>query len=70
MFRPGGTVVRLETLSGRFLYAIEVSPATISISARQMCIAQPGRGAVRMTAVTPPDKLSVLRSDRLLRGSR
>ena len=53
----GGVITRIETLAGRFLYAIEVESCgdTFDLCPADACIAQPGRAAVRMTAVAPPD---------------
>src|SRR3569833_4172409 len=54
----GGTLLRIETLRGRFLYAIEVEPggASFDLCPAAACLAQPGRKAIQMTAVTPsPD---------------
>jgi glutathione synthase/RimK-type ligase-like ATP-grasp enzyme len=55
----GGAIVRVETLGGRFLYAIEVeSPSdSFDLCPADACLAQPGRAAVRMTAVQPPAEL-------------
>jgi glutathione synthase/RimK-type ligase-like ATP-grasp enzyme len=55
----GGTIVRVETLGGKFLYAIEVESGSDSfdLCPADACLAQPGRVAVRMTAVTPPPEL-------------
>jgi glutathione synthase/RimK-type ligase-like ATP-grasp enzyme len=51
----GGTILRIETLGGRFLYAIEVESGgdNFDLCPADACVAQPGRAAVRMTAVTP-----------------
>jgi glutathione synthase/RimK-type ligase-like ATP-grasp enzyme len=51
----GGTILRIETLGGRFLYAIEVETGgeSFDLCPADACLAQPGRAAVRMTAVTP-----------------
>ena len=51
----GGTVIRLETLGGNFLYAIEVESGgdNFDLCPADACVAQPGRKAIRMTAVTP-----------------
>ena len=51
-----GTIIRLETLGGRFLYAIEVesSGETFDLCPADACIAQPGRAAIGMRAVDPP----------------
>ncbi|HEX8239209.1 MAG TPA: alpha-L-glutamate ligase [Allosphingosinicella sp.] len=55
----GGTIVRIETLGGRFLYAIEVESGgdSFDLCPADACLAQPGRSAVRMTAVTPAREL-------------
>jgi glutathione synthase/RimK-type ligase-like ATP-grasp enzyme len=55
----GGSIVRVETLDGRFLYAIEVASGgdSFDLCPADACLAQPGRDAVRMTAVTPPPEL-------------
>lgn len=52
----GGTILRIETLRGNFLYAIEVESSgdTFDLCPADACIAQPGRAGVRMTAVAPP----------------
>jgi glutathione synthase/RimK-type ligase-like ATP-grasp enzyme len=55
----GGTITRVETLGGKFLYAIEVESAgdSFDLCPADACLAQPGRAAVRMTAVTPRPEL-------------
>jgi len=52
----GGTIVRIETLGGNFLYAIEVESNgdSFDLCPADACVAQPGRKAIRMAAVTPP----------------
>ncbi|NUR45375.1 MAG: alpha-L-glutamate ligase [Sphingomonas sp.] len=52
----GRTIIRIETLGGRFLYAIEVESSgnSFDLCPADACVAQPGRKAIRMTAVTPP----------------
>src|SRR3954469_18973009 len=52
----GGTILRMETLGGNFLYAIEVDSKgdSFDLCPADACVAQPGRKAIRMTAVTPP----------------
>jgi glutathione synthase/RimK-type ligase-like ATP-grasp enzyme len=54
-----GTIVRAETLVGKFLYAIEVESGgdSFDLCPADACLAQPGRAAVRMNAVTPPTEL-------------
>jgi len=54
----GGTILRIETLGGRFLYAIEVETGgdSFDLCPADACVALPGRKAIQMTAVTPsPD---------------
>jgi glutathione synthase/RimK-type ligase-like ATP-grasp enzyme len=55
----GGTILRLETLGGKFLYAIEVESQgeSFDLCPADACIAQPGRAAIPMAAVTPPAEL-------------
>jgi glutathione synthase/RimK-type ligase-like ATP-grasp enzyme len=54
----GGTIVRVETLGGAFLYAIEVeSGGGFDLCPADACIATPGREAIRMTAITPSPAL-------------
>ena len=52
----GGTITRIETLGGCFLYAIEVESSgdSFDLCPADACVAQPGRKAIRMTAVAPP----------------
>jgi glutathione synthase/RimK-type ligase-like ATP-grasp enzyme len=52
----GGVITRVETLGGKFLYAIEVESGgdNFDLCPADACLAQPGRQAVRMTAVRPP----------------
>jgi glutathione synthase/RimK-type ligase-like ATP-grasp enzyme len=51
----GGTILRIETLGGRFLYAIEVESSgdSFDLCPADACVTQPGRKAIRMTAITP-----------------
>jgi glutathione synthase/RimK-type ligase-like ATP-grasp enzyme len=52
----GGTILRIETLGGNFLYAVEIesSGEDFDLCPADACLARPGRAAIRMTAVTPP----------------
>ena len=52
----GGTIFRIETLGGSFLYALEVESGgdSFDLCPADACIAQPGRAAISMRAVTPP----------------
>jgi glutathione synthase/RimK-type ligase-like ATP-grasp enzyme len=55
----GGSILRIETLGGRFLYAIEVESGgeSFDLCPADACVAAPGRKAIRMRAVTPPAEL-------------
>jgi glutathione synthase/RimK-type ligase-like ATP-grasp enzyme len=66
----GGTILRIETLGGRFLYAIEVESGgeNFDLCPADACIAQPGRKAVRMTAITPSVEL-IEAAERIARAA-
>lgn len=51
----GGTILRIETLGGKFLYALEVesSADTFDLCPADACLARPGQAAIAMTATTP-----------------
>jgi glutathione synthase/RimK-type ligase-like ATP-grasp enzyme len=55
----GGTILRIETLRERLLYAIEIesSGEDFDLCPADACIARPGRSAIGMTAVTPSPEL-------------
>jgi hypothetical protein len=55
----GGTILRIETLGGNFLYAIEVESSgdSFDLCPADACVAQPGRKAIRMAAVMPAPQL-------------
>ncbi len=66
----GGSIARVETLAGRFLYAIEVESAEDSydLCPADACLARPGRAAVRMRAVTPPAE-AIEAAERIVRSA-
>jgi len=66
----GGVITRVETLGGRYLYAIEVESGgdSFDLCPADACLAQPGRSAVRMTAVTPPADL-IEAAERIARSA-
>jgi glutathione synthase/RimK-type ligase-like ATP-grasp enzyme len=55
----GGVITRIETLGGKFLYAIEVESGgdNFDLCPADACLAAPGRTATRMTAVTPAPEI-------------
>jgi glutathione synthase/RimK-type ligase-like ATP-grasp enzyme len=66
----GGTITRIETLGGNFLYAIEVesSGESFDLCPADACVAQPGRAAVRMSAVTPAAEI-IAAAERIARAA-
>lgn len=57
----GDTILRIETLGGRFLHALEVEsrPGNFDLCPADACLAQPGRAAIAMRAVTPGPEIVV-----------
>jgi glutathione synthase/RimK-type ligase-like ATP-grasp enzyme len=55
----GGSIIRMETLGGKFLYAIEVESGgdNFDLCPADACVAAPGRTAIRMAAVDPGAEL-------------
>ncbi len=54
-----GRIIRMETLAGRFLYAIEVETGgdSFDLCPADACVAAPGRTAIRMAAHQPSPEL-------------
>ena len=55
----GGTILRVETLGGRFLYALEVDSGgeSFDLCPADACLARPGNAAIAMRAVDPPAEI-------------
>jgi glutathione synthase/RimK-type ligase-like ATP-grasp enzyme len=53
----GGSIIRLETLGGRFLYAIEVESGGDNFDLCPADACAVTRGPIRMAAVTPPTEI-------------
>ncbi|HWC56040.1 MAG TPA: alpha-L-glutamate ligase [Sphingomicrobium sp.] len=66
----GGTIIRIETLRGNFLYAIEVqsSGEDFDLCPADACLARPGRAAIKMSAVTP-DANIIEAAERIARAA-
>ena len=62
----GGTITRIETLGGRYLYAIGVESGgdSFDLCPADACVAAPGRRAIRMEKVDPSTDL-VLAAERI-----
>ena len=57
----GGVITRIETMGGRFLYAIEVESSgdNFDLCPADACVSAPGRKAIAMTSVIPaPDVIA------------
>ena len=65
----GGTITRIETLRGNFLYAIEVQSGgeDFDLCPADACVARPGRAAIKMSAVTPDARI-VEAAERIARA--
>ena len=65
-----GSIIRIETLGGRFLYAIEIESRAdnFDLCPADACVAQPGRKAIRMAAVTPAPEL-IEAAERIARAA-
>ena len=66
----GGLVTRIETLNGRFLYAIDIeSPAgSFDLCPADACEVGRGPGAIQMTRADPPPAL-IAAAERIARGA-
>lgn len=66
----GGSITRIETLGGNFLYAIEVESRddNFDLCPADACLARPGRAAIRMAAVTPADHI-IEAAERIARSA-
>src|SRR5947209_11831084 len=55
----GGTILRIETLRERFLYALEIESGAESfdLCPADACLARPGRAAIRMNATMPTPEI-------------
>jgi ribosomal protein S6-L-glutamate ligase RimK-like protein len=49
----GGRIVRVETLGGRFLYAVSVESGAFDLCLADVCLVEPGRPSFAFEAVTP-----------------
>jgi glutathione synthase/RimK-type ligase-like ATP-grasp enzyme len=54
-----GSILRVETLGGEYLYALQVESSgdSFDLCPADACVAQPGRAAIAMESVTPADSI-------------
>ncbi len=66
----GGSILRIETLGGRFLYALEVETAgeSFDLCPADACVAAPGRSAVLMRKAEPPREI-IAAAERIARAA-
>jgi glutathione synthase/RimK-type ligase-like ATP-grasp enzyme len=66
----GGVITRIETLGGKFLYAIEVESGgdSFDLCPADACVSAPGRAAIRMSAVQPTPEI-VQASERIAQAA-
>jgi len=66
----GGTILRIETLGGNFLYALEVESSgdTFDLCPADACAVERGPASIRMTAITPSPEL-VNAAERIARAA-
>jgi glutathione synthase/RimK-type ligase-like ATP-grasp enzyme len=65
----GGTIVRVETLGGNYLYALEIeSGSSFDLCPADACVAAPGRAVVAMRAFEPPPEI-VEAAERIARAA-
>lgn len=51
----GGRIVRVETLGGKFLYAVSVESGGFDLCLADVCMVAPGKASLALEAITPPD---------------
>lgn len=66
----GETILRVETLGGEFLYALEIESSgdSFDLCPADACVAQPGRAAIGMQAVVPAPELAAA-AERIARAA-
>jgi len=53
----GDRIVRVETLNGRFLYAVSVESGGFDLCLADVCMAEPGKASLALEAVVPPPEV-------------
>lgn len=53
----GGRIVRVETLGGKFLYAVKVESGAFDLCLADVCLIEPGKPSFAFEAVTPPPEV-------------
>jgi len=53
----GDRIVRVETLNGRFFYALSVESGGFDLCLADVCMAEPGKASLALEAVVPPPEV-------------
>ena len=65
----GNRIVRVETLNGRFLYAVSVESGGFDLCLADVCMVAPGKASLALEAVTPPPEV-ITASEAIARAAR
>jgi hypothetical protein len=65
----GNRIVRVETLNGRFLYAVSVESGGFDLCLADVCMVAPGKASLALEAVTPPPEV-IAASEAIARAAR
>jgi len=65
----GGRIVRVETLNGRFLYAVSVESGGFDLCLADVCMIAPGKTSLQIEAVTPPAEV-IAAAEAIARAGR
>jgi carbamoylphosphate synthase large subunit len=65
----GGRIVRVETLNGRFLYAVSVESGGFDLCLADVCMIAPGKASLQIEAVTPPAEV-IAAAEAIARAGR
>ena len=65
----GNRIVRVETLNGRFLYAVSVESGGFDLCLADVCMVAPGKASLALEAVTPPAEV-IAASEAIARAAR
>ena len=65
----GNRIVRVETLNGRFLYAVSVESGGFDLCLADVCMVAPGKASLALESVTPPAEV-IAASEAIARAAR
>ena len=65
----GNRIVRVETLNGRYLYAVSVESGGFDLCLADVCMTAPGKASLALEAVTPPAEV-IAAAEAIARAAR